>query len=69
MGKSINSLVPKDIFEEAKNISRIGNLKHNIDGFKVINGISPQIISIKKIRQPKSKNVFLQIDTRHILRL
>jgi hypothetical protein len=62
--------VPINVFERVKTISQKANLPHNIDGFRIMNGIlPPKILEIKQIRKPKSKEVFLQIDTRHIMRL
>ena len=69
MSKSRRVMVPLDIFKNAETIVKNSGLPHKQDGFAVINNLAPEIIGIQKIRKPRSKDVFLQIDTRQLLRL
>ena len=67
--KTTKRYIPVDILKRANHISQTADLS-KIDGFRALNGIIPeQILEIKKIRKPKSKDTFLQIDTRRILKL
>ena len=62
-------IIPKSIFDSATKIMKNANLTHRMDGFRIMNGIQPTVLEIKKVRMPKSKQVMLQVDVRHVFKL
>ncbi len=62
-------IIPKGIFDNANSIIKEGNLSHRMDGFRIMGNIQPTVLKIKKVRLPKSKEVILQVDVRHLFKL